>query len=43
MMISFIKGKKAVQTYLTLREKWPLRTLRTLINHIILESWIKFH
>ncbi len=40
MMIS------AVQTYLALREKCISLLLnheRTVINHIILESWVKFH
>ncbi len=38
MMIPFIKRKKAVQTYLTLL----LNHERTVINHIILESWFNF-
>ncbi len=40
-------GKKAVQTYLALHEKMNCPVLlnheRTVINHIILESWVKFH
>ncbi len=35
MMISFIKGKKL--------SKATLNHERTVINHIILESWDKFH
>ncbi len=35
-MISFIKGKKLSKSYLLNHE-------RTVINHIILESWVKFH
>ncbi len=46
MMISFIKGKKLS------KPAWPyvknelpllLNHDRTVINHIILESWVKFH
>ncbi len=40
MMISFIKEKKGpyVKKYLP-----PLVKSWTVINHIILESWVKFH
>ncbi len=43
MMISFIKGKRCQN----LREKSNCPLLlnreRTVINHIILEIWVKFH
>ncbi len=46
MMISFIKGKKLSKpTWPYVKNELPLLLNHeiTVINHIILESWVKFH
>ncbi len=47
MMILFIKGKKLSKpTWPYVKKLFPpllLNHERTVINHIILESWVKFH
>ncbi len=46
MMISFIKGKKLSKPtwpYMKINCPLLLNHERTVINHIILESWVKFH